>query len=147
MGWCRVNRHRIKEGVIALKEKGIKMTNQRLAMIEFLAETDSFPTAEDIYQSLKSQLPQISYSTIYYNLKCLKDSGLIQELTGKSSSRYEWVTLPHYHVICKKCGTIRTFNYHKLLEVEDFARKMTGYSINRHHFEVYGICSNCQKKL
>lgn len=139
--------HRIKEGIMALKDKGVKVTNQRLAIMEYIVKTESHPTAEEIYHAIRDQLPHISCSTVYNNLRCLKESGLIHELAyGKASSRYEWIMSPHYHVVCKICGAMRNFNYPQLKEIEDFAQKSTGFTINRHLFEIYGTCSACQKK-
>jgi Fur family peroxide stress response transcriptional regulator len=142
-----MNQHRFDEGVTVLKSNGIRMTPQRAAILEYLANSESHPTADDIFKALTSQLPSMTNATIYNNLKCFKKYGIINELTfGQFSSRYEWKTSFHYHVVCKSCSKICDFNYPKLKDVEQYAEKRLDFNVTRHLFEIYGICSNCNKK-
>jgi Fur family peroxide stress response transcriptional regulator len=142
-----MSQHRFEEGVTALKNKGIRMTPQRAAILEYLANSESHPTADEIYKALTSKLPNMTTATIYNNLKCFKKFGIINELTyGQFSSRYEWKTSFHYHVICTSCSKICDFNYPRLNDVEQYAEKKLDFNVTRHLFEVHGICSNCNKK-
>ncbi|MFC7395224.1 Fur family transcriptional regulator [Scopulibacillus cellulosilyticus] len=141
-----MNQHRLEEGLALLKENRIRLTPQRLAILEYLANTDSHPTEDEIYKSLSNKFPNITNATIYNNLKCLKKNGIINELKyGEDASRFEWVTEPHYHVVCKSCGRMRDFNYPELKEVEAYVEKLSGFQINHHLFEVHGICSVCKQ--
>ena len=62
------------------KEKGYKLTTQRLAICKFILGRNDHPTAEIIYQELRKEYPTISLGTIYKTLHLLKELGLIQEL-------------------------------------------------------------------
>ena len=136
--------HRVEKVLKLFKTNGLKMTTQRKAIMEYLAISNSHPTADEIFNSLTKKLPNITITTIYNNLKCLKKLGIINELTfGQASSRYEWATSLHYHVVCLSCGKLHDFNYPTLTEVEKKKKKKTGYTITRHHFEIYGNCSDC----
>ncbi|MGC4376362.1 Fur family transcriptional regulator [Fictibacillus sp. Mic-4] len=141
-----MNQHRLKEGVALLKNNGVRMTVQRMAILEYLATTDSHPTADEIYKYLTNRLLNITNATIYNNLKCFKKYGLIKEWTyGEASSRYEWAKNFHYHVVCRCCGKMRDFNYPELKEIEEYAEKLSGFQISCHLFEIHGICPECKE--
>ena len=63
-----------------LRDRGYKLTSQRLAIISLLSEDMTHPEAADILKKNRKSLPQVSMSTVYYTLDVLKKEGLIQEL-------------------------------------------------------------------
>ncbi len=124
-----------------LKERGLRITPQRLLILKTIMASEGHPTAEDIHQSI----PYTSLTTIYNNLKLFVKLGIINELPyGSALSKYELNHSKHYHIICKTCGEIVDFNYPNLQEIEQLASKLTNFIISHHHFEVYGICPTCQ---
>lgn len=126
-----------------LKERGLRITPQRLLILKAIMASEGHPTAEDIHQTI----PYTSLTTIYNNLKLFVKLGIINELPyGNALSKYELNHAKHYHVICKSCGKIVDFNYPTLQEIEQLASKLTNFIISHHYFEVYGICSSCQEK-
>ncbi|GGH87505.1 peroxide-responsive transcriptional repressor PerR [Pullulanibacillus pueri] len=138
---------RIKEAISTLKKSGVRITPQRHAILEYLIVTMSHPTADDIYKALESKFPNMSVATVYNNLRVFKKAGLVNELTyGDSSSRFDFSTSDHYHVICEGCGKIVDFYYPGLDEVENLAEHVTGFKVNQHRMEVYGLCPECGGK-
>lgn len=139
--------HNLKEALEALKETGVRITPQRHAILEFLVNSMSHPTADDIYKALEGKFPNMSVATVYNNLRVFKESGLVKELTyGDSSSRFDFVTSEHYHAICERCGKIVDFHYPGLDEVEQLASHVTGFKVSHHRLEIYGLCQECDKK-
>ena len=65
---------------------------------------------------------------------------------GDASSRFDFVTTQHYHVICDSCGKIVDFHYPGLDEVEQLASHVTGFNIRYHRLEIYGSCPDCARK-
>ncbi|WP_080849183.1 Fur family transcriptional regulator [Cytobacillus gottheilii] len=131
---------RITELVPFLKEKGLRITPQRIQILSAMMETDGHPTAEDI----QSKIPIISLATIYNNLKLFVKLGIVEELPyGNGVSRFELYKAPHYHVICENCGKIADLNFPDLKVVEAFASSVTGFKIHTHKMEVYGQCTKC----
>lgn len=63
-----------------LREKGYKVTPQRLAIYEVLNNCNMHPTAETIYRIISDDYPTMSLATIYKTLDLLKEAGVIQEL-------------------------------------------------------------------
>lgn len=130
-----------------LKTKGVRMTPQRHAILSYLISQMDHPTADDIYKALGDQFPNMSVATVYNNLRLFKEAGLVKELTyGDSSSRFDANINEHYHVICRECNKIVDFEYPCLDDVEQIASKETGFKVESHRMEVYGVCSDCESK-
>lgn len=135
----------LKEALDTLKTTGVRITPQRHAILEYLIQAMSHPTADDIYKALEGKFPNMSVATVYNNLRVFREAGLVKELTyGDSSSRFDFVTNDHYHMICEDCGKIVDFHYPGLDEVEHFASHVTGFKVNSHRMEIYGSCQTCQ---
>lgn len=142
-----VSTNHLKEALDTLKVSGVRITPQRHAILEYLINSMTHPTADEIYKALEGKFPNMSVATVYNNLRVFKDVGLVKELTyGDSSSRFDFTTHDHYHAICESCGKIVDFQYPGLDEVEQFAAHVTGYKVSHHRLEVYGLCSDCAKK-
>ncbi|WP_339064195.1 transcriptional repressor [Tepidibacillus marianensis] len=122
------------------------MTPQRHAILTYLYQTNSHPTADEIYKSLEGRFPNMSVATVYNNLRVFKEANLIQELSfGDNSSRFEANLTKHYHIICRKCNHIEDFSYPCITDIEKLAEEKTGFIIDSHCVEVYGLCQDCQK--
>lgn len=136
----------LDDALDTLKENGVRITPQRHAILEYLVTSKSHPTADEIYRSLASTFPNISVATVYNNLRVFRKIELVKELNyGDASSRFDFATDDHYHVICEECGTIVDFQYPGLEEVEHLASHITGFKVNSHRLEVYGICPTCSE--
>ncbi|WP_209125847.1 peroxide-responsive transcriptional repressor PerR [Alkalihalobacillus sp. BA299] len=140
-------KHRLQEAIDSLKTTKVRMTPQRHAILEYLYESMTHPTADDIYKALEGRFPNMSVATVYNNLRMFKEVGIVKELTyGDSSSRFDSVTSDHYHVICTECGKIVDFHYPGLDEVETLAEHVTNFDVSSHRMEIYGTCPDCKKK-
>lgn len=136
----------LTKAINKLKKSGIRITPQRHAVLEYLLTSMAHPTADEIYKALADQFPTMSVATVYNNLRVLKETGLVQEMTfGDNSSRFDCNTDPHYHIKCTLCGKIVDFDYPVLDEVESLAEQVTGFDVSHHRMELYGVCSSCQK--
>ncbi|EDL65159.1 peroxide-responsive transcriptional repressor PerR [Bacillus sp. SG-1] len=134
----------LKEAIDTLKETGVRITPQRHAILEYLIHSMAHPTADDIYKALEGKFPNMSVATVYNNLRVFREVGLVKELTyGDASSRFDYVTSDHYHVICDECGKIVDFHYPGLDEVEQLASHVTGFKVRNHRMEIYGTCESC----
>lgn len=138
---------KLQEALGALKGSGVRITPQRHAVLEFLINSMTHPTADEIYKALEGKFPNMSVATVYNNLRVFRETGLVRELTyGDSSSRFDCNTSDHYHIICDSCGKIVDFHYPSLHEVESLAEQVTGFDVSHHRMEVYGTCEKCKKE-
>lgn len=134
----------LRDALDTLKSTGVRITPQRHAILEFLVQSMIHPTADDIYKALEGNFPNMSVATVYNNLRVFREAGLVKELTyGDSSSRFDFITNDHYHIMCDACGKIVDFHYPGLDEVEHLASHVTGFQVNSHRMEIYGICPTC----
>jgi len=142
-----VTHNHLKEALETLKDTGVRITPQRHAILEYLINSMSHPTADEIYKSLEGKFPNMSVATVYNNLRVFREVGLVKELTyGDASARFDFVTTDHYHIICEECGKIVDFYYPGLNEVEQLASHVTGFKVGHHRMEIYGVCPECANK-
>jgi Fur family transcriptional regulator, peroxide stress response regulator len=140
----RIVAGQLEEALTKLKTTGVRMTPQRHAILSYLLDSMTHPTADDIYRALESKFPHMSVATVYNNLKVFIEAGLVRELTyGDSSSRFDADLTDHYHALCEVCGKISDFEFEPLTDVELAAKALTGYEVKGHRLEVYGICPEC----
>lgn len=131
-----------------LKKFNIRMTNQRYAILEYLLLKGNHPTANEIYEYLKNDFPNMSVATIYNNINFFKKAGIVTELPfADGSSRFDLTKTHHYHVICANCGKVEDFDYPNFEEAERIAEKQTHFKVINHSFKVTGICLECQELL
>lgn len=137
----------IEQSIERLKNAGIRITPQRYGVLEYLIETDSHPTADDIYKALKGRFPNMSVATVYNNLRVFIQHNLVKELNyGDASSRFDFNSTEHYHAVCTQCGKIEDVYYPGLEKVEKAAEELTGFVITSHRMELYGLCEDCQRE-
>jgi Fur family peroxide stress response transcriptional regulator len=132
----------IKECLNNLKEKGFKLTPQRLAVIEYLEGNSSHPSAADLFKEVKKRYPMISFATVYNTLRILGEAKEIKALTiGFDKVNFDPNTEQHDHFLCQKCGKIIDIFPEKKMKIKE----IEGHQINDHQIYYYGICSECSK--
>jgi len=137
----------VQEVIEDLREANIRITPQRSAVLEYLVSSKNHPTADDIYRALEHKFPNMSVATVYNNLRLFTEIGFVHEMNyGDASSRFEFADTPHYHAICSECGSIVNFQYPSLEDVEKAASTLTGFDVQEHRLEVYGLCKDCSNK-
>ena len=122
-------------------------TKQREAILKALRNTRSHPTADQIYDEVRIDIPNISKGTVYRNLQVLQDDGAITELKlNDTLSRYEVKQKSHYHFRCEKCGRVSDIDMPVDKELDQQVEKGTGLKVSYHQLEFRGLCKDCQKK-
>lgn len=127
-----------------LREKGVRITETRKAVIDFIIQSHDHPSADMIYQALLPAFPNMSLATVYNNLKVLIDEGFVSELKVRNDTTtyYDFMGHHHLNVICEKCGRIADMDL-DLPDVQQEAADQTGYQITKSQMVVYGICPDC----
>ena len=94
----------------ALEDAGCRYTAQRRAVFDFLHSVQTHPTAEEVYQAVRRDMPRISLATVYKALEALVESSLATKLNnGDGSARYDCRVEDHYHLRDIATGEIRDF--------------------------------------
>ena len=121
-------------------------SKKREAILEKLQSTKAHPTAEWIYQELKSEYPEISLATVYRNLRMFQESGEIASVgTVKGQERFDATTDCHGHFICESCDAVIDIDI-------DFGAGATyqavadniGAEIASHNVMFFGKCGKCK---
>jgi Fur family transcriptional regulator, peroxide stress response regulator len=124
---------------------GIKLTPQRIAILDYLEGNLSHPSAEDVYKAVLRKYPTMSFATIYNTLETLKRNGMVAELTGDpEKKRFDPNPRPHHHLICTRCRRIVDVQVEFRLPVPD--RDRAGFEITGNHIEFFGTCPACKKR-
>ena len=130
-----------------LKDAGLKLTHQRLAIYQALADTESHPTAEEVHATVKRAYPMMSLNTVYTTLETLKSIGLIQEMRFlDNSARYDANVEPHHHVICLACRRVEDFEDAELDRIQPPAGVKRRYRLVGHHVQFLGYCPSCRSE-
>lgn len=90
-----------------LKEIGLRITPQRLAILAVLDGNTTHPSALEVFNRVAKDYPAISLATVYNTLDALSKHGMLRELPiTKDKMRYDPDTSEHDHAYCSKCGRI-----------------------------------------
>jgi Fe2+ or Zn2+ uptake regulation protein len=135
----------LKKYVEILKKNNIKITSQRLNVLQYIDKHRSHPTADQIYTDLKTNNPALSKTTVYNTLDALEKHGIIQAITISGSELHYDLAEDnmHHHFYCKRCG--------KIIDIEITCpniEKMSeyGHKVEEIHGYIKGICKECLKK-
>jgi Fur family transcriptional regulator, peroxide stress response regulator len=114
-----------------LKEKGLKVTPQRVAIYEAIVSLKNHPTAENVIEYIKLNHPNISVGTVYKVLDSLVENELLKKVkTEKDIMRYDAVLSNHHHLYCIETERIEDYedeglneminNYFKNKKIKNF---------------------------
>jgi Fur family ferric uptake transcriptional regulator len=133
-----------------LRAKGLRLTEQRKAIINHFCSGAKHYSVEELYTELKEHSPHIGSATVYRTMQLLVDAGLATERQFKDDiTRYEPArrNAHHDHMICLNCGKIIEFENRKIEELQDEAAKKHNFHAVSHKLELYGYCRKCAKTL
>lgn len=129
----------------ALEASGQRYTEQRAAVYRYLIGTEAHPTADDVFTSVRQEIPDISLATVYKSLETLVGCGLAIKLTyGDGSARYDGRTDQHHHARCLVCG--RVMDVPTDVDVSSVTGKLppvTGFAVEGYRLELLGTCAAC----
>lgn len=125
-----------------LKEKGLKVTPQRIAIYTAVLDLKNHPTAENVAERIKVDYPSISVGTVYKVLNVLVDNGLLKKVkSDKGIMRYDAILEHHHHLYCSDTDKIEDYEDEQLdaiikayferkeiqnFKIEDFKLHITG---------------------
>ena len=127
-----------------LKEYNLKVTPQRLAIVEEL-HSHGHLNIDDLYSLLQKKFPTISLATIYKNVHAMLDKIFLSEVKlPNEKSVYELSKAQHAHIICSNCKKIVDVT----VDTSSLAKEAEGFSsfeLNEISVVFTGICTDCKK--
>lgn len=127
---------------------GVKVTDQRMAILRQILVGDDHVTAQEVYENLKNDHPEIGFATVYRFLRTLTDHHVLSEVRMQGlPARYEWADKKHHdHISCSRCGKISEFENDEIERLQVQIAERLGYKLTHHILELYGTCNECQQK-
>lgn len=128
-----------------LKKNNIRLTHQRLKVLEYLSNSTKHPTVEQIYKELKQEVPSLSKTTIYNTLNYLAELNLVKVLAiDDNEAHFDAVTETHGHFKCDSCGEIYDFD----IQMDSCnTENLDNFKINEKVVYFKGTCPGCLSNI
>ncbi len=128
--------------------KGLRVTPERIAVLDAILETQGHFDAEDLYYRMMSSGTRVSRATVYNTLELLQDCGLVSKYRfAENASRYEksFGRPHHHHMICLECGDIFEFVNERLEKIQTEACDEKNFTLQSSTLQIFGVCAKCRK--
>jgi Fur family peroxide stress response transcriptional regulator len=138
-----------------VRERGLKLTPQRIAILRELAGDPTHPTAQELFERLRPSLPTMSFATVYNTLDALASAGLCAALSlAPGAARFDPNMEAHHHAVCDRCGLIRDISVTAAegetpLDEPEPARavpSVPGFTVRSVEKIFRGVCADCAAK-
>jgi Fe2+ or Zn2+ uptake regulation protein len=127
-----------------LREKGFRLTPQRLAILEVLKNSKGHLTPIEIYREVSPTLPGMTEATVYRTLDFLTRQNLVLVAhLGKGQLVYEYADNDHHHLICSQCGYMVEIEHEQLKNLYEQLSRKTGFQVDSIHTTFFGLCPVC----
>ncbi len=147
--------------VRTLRERGHRLTPQRVAILAALVRDASHPTADELHRRILPDFPTTSLATVYKTLALLKEHGEVLELAtdglgGKAGPgcRFDGRRpRPHPHFVCTRCGKISDPDDSpenaqaegQLTALVDRLARRSGHMVDSVRLDLFGLCQDCRQ--
>ncbi len=134
-----------EEIVDRLRQWGVRVTPQRLAIAEAVLNSTDHPTVQQIYERVRDHFPSMTLATIYSNLGVLQRSGMIQELPFEKMSRYESNVGPHVNLVCIQCENVvdADAGQEAVSRLKNQISRQSDFKVAWQRVDFYGWCPSC----
>jgi len=129
-----------------LREKGYRLTPQRMMVLAAIEASHDHISAEEIHAKARLQYPYINISTVYRTLELLKENGLVTEtdLGGGRFLYHPAEKAHHHHLVCRKCGKVSDIDITVLDKIRDQLKARYGFDAELDHIAIFGTCKSCE---
>jgi Fur family peroxide stress response transcriptional regulator len=135
-----------------VRERGLKLTPQRIAILRELAGDPTHPTAQELFERLRPSLPTMSFATVYNTLDALASAGLCAALSlAPGAARFDSNMEAHHHAVCDRCGLIRDIPIPTAASAaapspEEPSLAVPGFTVRSVEKIFRGLCADCAAK-
>ncbi|MCH7712198.1 MAG: transcriptional repressor [Chloroflexi bacterium] len=132
---------------VRLKQLGIRLTPQRLAIAEVVVNSGDHPSVKEIYERVKAFFPYVTLATVYSTLDVLERAAIVRELPFQRQSRYDANLSPHANLVCVSCGTVvdAEVGQKLVVELQNILEQELKFEVASQRVDFYGYCSRCVK--
>jgi Fur family ferric uptake transcriptional regulator len=129
-----------------LTAAGERVTRQRLLVADALGVAGRQLTAEQLYRSLRRQVPGIGRATVFRTLETLVDAGVARrlELDGHVYAYVACLPEHHHHLACTRCGRVEEIDEAYVTPIAQRLAADLGFEIDDARLDFYGRCATCR---
>jgi Fur family ferric uptake transcriptional regulator len=129
----------------ALDRAGYRLTGQRQALAGLIADQQGHFTAAELVAAARGRRLDIGRATVFRTLEVLAGLGAIErlDLPGGEHAYVGCQPAHHHHVVCSRCGRTSEIRDADLQRVVRHVSRQTGYRIDEHRLELFGLCPAC----
>lgn len=128
------------------RQKGLKCTPQRLALIKVLQDSNGYLSITRIHKKVKEILPETGLATVYRSLEILEELNLAVKVHLEDGCHsYALAPEGHRHpIVCTDCSKVIEYTECPMEDLSKKISKETGVQINTHFLQLFGKCRECQ---
>ena len=128
----------------ALRRAGLRVTRQRVAVLEALGGRSDLVTAQELHHELRGTAHSPGLATIYRTLAALAEAGELDTFPRDGEQAFRLCgSGHHHHLVCESCGLVQEVDSH---EVEAWVARIArrrGFRVTGHTADIYGLCRAC----
>jgi Fur family ferric uptake transcriptional regulator len=132
--------------VTALDLAGYRLTEPRRSLAALIADQEGHFTAAELVAAARARRLDIGRATVFRTLEVLVEIGAVERLDLPTGEHAYVGCEPthHHHVICSRCGRTNEIDDAGLRTVVQDVARQTGYRVDEHRLELFGLCPACQ---
>ncbi|MEK7326867.1 MAG: Fur family transcriptional regulator [Chloroflexota bacterium] len=132
--------------VEAFTARGYKLTRPRRAVLKVIADSGATLSPAEIYARAKKVYAGTGLVTVYRTLEALAECGAVRKVhQADGCHSYALASEGHaHHLICDKCHAVAEFDNCDLADLLKAVQRRTGFKIESHWLELFGLCPNCK---
>ena len=128
----------------ALRDRGQRVTPQRLMVARVISDLDRHVTAEVVFDEVSRRMPGVSLPTVYATLELLEELGLVVRVASEGGAVvYDPRTDDHHHLVCRRCGAIADVDADVPADAVLGAARAAGFAPDSAQVVVKGLCADC----
>lgn len=130
----------------ALRERGMRVTPQRVLIHRALLDLDRHVTAEQVLEAVSERLPNASLPTVYAALELFEEFGIVRRLAaGSGAALWDPRTEEHHHFVCTNCGVVADVDAPLDVAPALRAARRRGYQPDGAELVLTGVCGSCSR--
>jgi Fur family ferric uptake transcriptional regulator len=129
-----------------LKQLKLKVTPRRQEVMNCLGGEQSYLSAEEVWQRIKSRLGSIGLPTVYRILDELAEAGVVTRIFLADRKQYYFLCGNpghHHHFVCESCRRVEDVEQCGLDSVSRDIARRSGGRVTSHILQINGICGRC----
>lgn len=132
-----------------LRQKGLRMTPQRMMIVAAIENSTNHISAEEIYAQVTEKYPNVNISTIYRTLDTLEELKLVTKTDlGDGRVRYHPADKGHHHhLVCRECGAIIDLDEKAIMGLQETLLREYNFIAELRHLGISGRCVKCNQQV